>query len=192
MLKRIRIAWRLSKLVQDLEFWNGALPRLEALKDQFPRTTDQIEAFIPKLTALESVLGRLDGLDSRLPHTEVLEALNRKLGALDSVVGRIETLSNPVTVNIAPAPTVVRKVIPETEKEAIERRNEWNRLKMLAKFCQLEGKAKEIEQEWQRIQQDEHDAHFAFQTLNRGDSELVYLYKKGIVDGIKWCIERFT
>lgn len=64
------------------------------------------------------------------------------------------------------------------------------RLKLLMKFSHLKGRSEEIEKEWQRIQQDEHDSYFEFQVL-RGQNELEHAYKKGIREGIQWCIDRF-
>jgi len=62
---------------------------------------------------------------------------------------------------------------------------------VLWRFCKLLGKAKEIEIEWQRIQQDEHDAYFKFQIF-RGNEQAEHAYKKGIAEGIKWCLNRFS
>lgn len=55
----------------------------------------------------------------------------------------------------------------------------------------LSGRAKEIEKEWQKIQQDEHNAVFANQVFNGRNGEEV-AYRKGIVEGIKWCVDRFS
>lgn len=77
---------------------------------------------------------------------------------------------------------------PQALPKPIDR--EVSRLRLLAQFAGMKGKAEEIEKEWQRIQQDEHNAHFAFQIL-RGNNESEYLYKKGIAEGIKWCIDHF-
>lgn len=65
------------------------------------------------------------------------------------------------------------------------------RLKALWKFANLGTKAREIEVEWQKIQQDEHDAFFCFQVF-KGNTQADYAYKKGVADGIKWCVERFS
>lgn len=69
--------------------------------------------------------------------------------------------------------------------------HEVSRLRLLAQFSTVGGKALEIEKEWQRIQQDEHDSFFEFQ-VTRGNNEKEYAYKKGIADGIKWCVKRFS
>lgn len=66
-----------------------------------------------------------------------------------------------------------------------------NRLRTLWRFCKLSSRAKEIESEWQKIQQNEHDEFFKFQVF-RGSSKDELAYKKGITDGIKWCVERFS
>lgn len=71
-------------------------------------------------------------------------------------------------------------------------RHALNRWKILYRFVCLMGKAREIELEWQRIQQDEHDFNYAFQTGMNEDKQARYLYKKGIADGIKWCVDRFS
>lgn len=191
MFDRFRIAWQLSGICRDVQFWRGVLPRLEALRGDLPQTAERMDVFASKLDALERVLASLEAMGGRIPQPEVLNALKERLGTLDSVVAKIETLASPVVVNVVSPQPKPRQILTETEAEVIERRNEWNRLKLLAKFCQLEGKAKEIEQEWQRIQQDEHDSFFAFQTFPKSDSELAYLYKKGIADGIRWCVKRF-
>ena len=70
--------------------------------------------------------------------------------------------------------------------------HELNRLKMAEKFKTLSERASEIEEEWRRIQQDEHDALEAFQTTLKEDNKQDYYYKKGITEGIKWCINRFS
>lgn len=66
-----------------------------------------------------------------------------------------------------------------------------NRFKILWRFCSLLGKAREIELEWQRIQQDEHDAFFAWQAA-KGNDDSKYAYKKGFAEGVKWCLARFS
>lgn len=81
---------------------------------------------------------------------------------------------------------------PVISKAELELRNELNRLKMVEKFQKLAGKAEEIELEWQRIQQNEHDALYAFQSTLEEANKQDYWYKKGIAEGIKWCVERFT
>ena len=67
-----------------------------------------------------------------------------------------------------------------------------HRLALVRRFFGLCGKAREIELEWQKIQQAEHDAFFAVQITGRRDEELTHAYKKGITDGIKWCVEHFS
>lgn len=66
-----------------------------------------------------------------------------------------------------------------------------NRFRILWRFCSLLGKREEIEREWQKIQQDEHDEFFRFQ-IYKGIAGDQLAYKRGIVDGIKWCIDRFS
>lgn len=72
-----------------------------------------------------------------------------------------------------------------------ELEHEVSRLRLLAQFSGMKGKARELELEWQKIQQDEHDAFFAHQILHGKDNGN-YDYKKGFVEGIKWCIDRFS
>lgn len=60
------------------------------------------------------------------------------------------------------------------------------------KFLKLASQAKVIEKEWQRIQQDEHDFFFKFQVTRNGEVKEEFLYKKGVADGVKWCVERFS
>ncbi len=67
-----------------------------------------------------------------------------------------------------------------------------SRLKLLHKFIRMSDKARQIELEWQRIQQDEHDFKYAFQVLPSEDSQARYLYKKGVADGVKWCLKLFS
>lgn len=70
--------------------------------------------------------------------------------------------------------------------------HQFERIKSLWTFCKLASQAKEISEEWKRIQQDEHDFNFAFQSHPTEDTQSRYLYRKGIADGIKWCINRFS
>lgn len=137
---------------------------------------------IPKL------LKALDILEVLQPKLEadllVLESSVRKFEDLDACLSRIETLGQ------RPVEAQVVAVMPTKNGKHAEEVHGWGRLQLLAKFVNLSGKAREIELEWQKAQQDEHDAHFQFQVL-RGHGESEYLYKKGIVDGIKWCVDRF-
>lgn len=68
----------------------------------------------------------------------------------------------------------------------------FHRLRLLWKLIQVSDRAREIELEWQRIQQDEHDFKFAFETHMNEETQGNYLYKKGLADGIKWSISRFS
>lgn len=143
---------------------------------------DALEPVISKIEALSGVLSRLEGIQGRLPESSVLESLASRLETLDSLIQKLEAPHESVSVhqNGEQNPPI---------KEDIQ---EWNRLKLLSKFVHLSGKAKEIELEWQRIQQDEHDFQFAFQTTPNEETQSKYIYKKGIADGIKWCIDRFN
>lgn len=143
---------------------------------------DALESVVAKVEALGGVIGRLEGIQKRLPESSVLEALASRLETIDALVEKLEAPHEPVQVkqNGKQNPSI---------KEDIQ---EWNRLKLLSKFVQLSGKAKEIELEWQRIQQNEHDFQFAFQTSPNDETQGRYLYKKGIADGIKWCTDKFS
>ena len=70
-------------------------------------------------------------------------------------------------------------------------RHQLKRIKMLWRFASLLPKAREIELEWQKIQQDDNDETFAFNML-RGQNESLHYYKKGIAEGIQWCLNRFS
>lgn len=65
-----------------------------------------------------------------------------------------------------------------------------NRLKLLWKLILSSSKAREIELEWQSIQQDAHNVNFSFQNGRSTDVDVAY--KKGVVDGIKWSVNRFS
>ncbi len=71
-------------------------------------------------------------------------------------------------------------------------RRKWSRLRMLGKFVKVSERAEEIEKEWQRIQQNEHDALYAFQCTLQEENKQDYFYKKGIADGVKWCLKNFS
>lgn len=62
---------------------------------------------------------------------------------------------------------------------------------LVSQLSQMSGKGAEIEKEWQKIQQGEYDAKFAFDVL-RGNDDYNYAYKKGLADGVRWCIARFS
>lgn len=142
------------------------------------------------LRIIPKVIDELDGMESAICElqnfrdgvnikTKAIYDVVEKIGNLDDKLSRIEELGK------------MRPDVPKQEiKEMKNDRNGWQRLEVLAKFSNLVGKASEIESEWQKIQQSEHDEHFAFQIL-RGNNEKEYYYKKGIVDGIKWCVDRF-
>ena len=139
-----------------------------------------LESLLPKLVALEPILDKIGGLDNRVSELAILEATVPRLQSLDEALAKIERLGQ-----IRQIETVV------VQSNGNGHNHDLDRLKVLSKFAQLTGKAKEIETEWQKIQQDEHDAHFSYQVF-RGRNEVEYAYKKGIVDGIKWCVDRFS
>lgn len=149
---------------------NRRFLRLRRLLKLVPRLlshADVLEAFLPRLVALDAILGRLEGFDDRL------KALDKALYRMEKI-GKEE--AQPVAV-----------VTHSNGKHDYEE----GRIKMLGKFVALAGKGREIELAWQKIQQDEHDAFFAFQIF-QGRNEVDYAYKKGIADGVKWCVERFS
>lgn len=70
-------------------------------------------------------------------------------------------------------------------------RHALTRAKLILKFAKMLGESEQIEKEWQRIQQAEHDFLYAFQTSLNDEDKSNFLYKKGVADGIKWCIKNF-
>lgn len=93
--------------------------------------------------------------------------------------------------SIEDGPIKEEKVAYAEKPVGLDNKYELERLRLLIKFSKLLGKEKEIELEWQRIQQDEHDFKYAFQASVGEETQAKYLYKKGIADGVKWCINRF-
>lgn len=126
---------------------------------------------------------KLGDLDTKVSALEVLERTVPKIERLDEALGRLHSLEAPQAR--------VMVVAEHSNGKAHSVPHEWDRLKVLSKFTNLAGKAEAIEQEWQRIQQDEHNEFFAMQIMH-GNNESAYLYKKGIVDGIKWCVNHFS
>lgn len=179
------------RVVPKLEYLETTIPKLEALKWAIPKL-EALDAFAPRLDALNGILERLEALDKCMPSAETLNTMVSRFEGLDEAVAKIEQLGpapKPITIRVTDNPDKPKSTI---DKQALEERHEWDRLRLLARFAGAAGKAREIEQEWQRIQQDENDALFAFQTLDKGNSKEVFLYKKGIADGIKWVINRFS
>jgi len=188
--RRISLVWRLLRVVPKLEYLELALPTAEALKWAIPKL-EALDTLQPRLHALNAILERLEALDKCMPDANTLNTIVSRFESLDSAVAKIEQLGpapKPLTVTVREQG---QRNVVEIDKKALEERNEWNRLKLLSQFVGAAGKAREIELEWQQIQQDENDSYFAFQTL-KGNPENVYLYKKGIADGIKWVINRFS
>lgn len=161
LTKRIKLLWRVFKL----------MPRLETL-----------EATVPTLDALESAIPKLETIDRFLPKLEALEAIFTKIEALNVLVERLETMNEPVLIHTNgkphPQPTPDQTV------------HDYKRLKLLMQFSRFQGKAREIELEWQKIQQSAHDRSFYNQVyLGKAESEVAH--KDGFVRGVQWCIERF-
>ena len=76
------------------------------------------------------------------------------------------------------------------DDESVKTEQEIRRLELLKKFSNLQGKATEIELEWQRIQQEANDIDFYNQVfLGKADSEVAH--KDGFVRGIKWVLEKY-
>jgi len=152
---------------------NKRFLRLRRLLKFIPRLLahlEILETYLPRLEALDGLLVRLDGFDERLK-------------ALDRALLKMENIDK-----MKPAEVLVPAV---SNGNGHSDDHDLNRLKILGKFVQLAGKAQQIEKEWQKIQQDEHDAFFAFQVF-RGKNEVEHAYKKGVTDGIKWCVDRFS
>lgn len=136
---------------------------------------DALEGVVKKVEALDSVIDRLARFERSMPYAGVLEQLAGRLERFEEIVKKIES----------PEPL---KPVSDGKVQEVQ---QWNRLKLLSKFVDLSDKAEEIEKEWQRIQQDEHDFKFVFETSPQEDTQAKYLYKKGIADGVKWCLKRF-
>ena len=145
---------------------------------------DLIEGIVTKIEGLGKVLDRLESIESKLSGNQSLETLASRIEALDAAVRKVETLS----LATPEAPKQNGATVHPVKQDLIE----WNRLKLLTKFVALADKGKEIEQEWQRIQQDEHDFQFAFQSNPNEQTQANYVFKKGIAIGVKWCVERFS
>lgn len=122
----------------------------------------QLKTTIPELDAVQDVVPKLEALEKFLP----------KVGELSALIAQIESIDSG------------------KKPKDIEVLHGWNRLKLLSKFALVASKGREIELEWQRIQQDEHDATFALRSGKSNDVDVAY--KKGIADGIKWCVNRFS
>lgn len=142
---------------------------------------DSLISLLPKLEAMSEILERIGNLDDKIYELALLHETSIKLTSLDDSLKRLQSLESPKTVQ------VVEKV-PVVQHQRQD--HEFNRLKALGKFAQLAGKAREIELEWQKIQQEEHDAFFAYNLLH-GRDENNHAYRKGVTDGIKWCVDRF-
>lgn len=99
---------------------------------------------------------------------------------------------DPLSLVLARLAEVEKKlaIVPKEPNADLEAIRGWNRMKLLEKFSLLDAKSKEIEAEWQKIQQDEHNATFAFQSGR--SNEVDASYKKGVADGVKWCLNRFS
>lgn len=147
---------------------------------------------IPKLDELEKTLPTLEDIAFATPRLEVIEQFLPRLGALDDLIRKVST----VNVQLAKLENfhVETKKVEEKPSLPEQQLHEFNRLKLLSKFVNLAGRAEEIEKEWQRIQQDEHDAYFRLGVATipgMDEAKIDFAHKSGIAKGIKWCIERF-
>lgn len=145
-----------------------------------------MDSLVSKIVALESSVERLASVEERLARNDTLLSLANRIDNLDRCVSMVETSK---VVAVVPVKSENGKHPPAPVSENI---HEWNRLKLLAKFVSMSEKAREVELEWQRIQQDEHDFYLAFQTTPDENSKINYIFKKGIAEGIKWCVNRFS
>lgn len=142
-----------------------------------------LDDVLVKIEALNQILVRLSTVEKALSTNETLLSLANRVEALDAAVRKVEELGQP-----APKVEPTGKAVHPVKEDLME----WNRLKILSQFVALAPKAKEIEAEWQKIQQDEHDFRFAFETAPNPETEAHYVFKKGIAEGIKWCVNRFS
>lgn len=191
-LRRLfRLIPKLLRHIGNLEFTISKLEKLSPLLLRLQEAECQIrelqlsaaERLIPKLECLDSILPKLSALGNQVPELEILGQIVPKFEQLDAALAKLGELGKPVPLAVVP--------VVDQSKNGSKFDHEWNRLKMLGKFVQLAGKAKEVESEWQRIQQEEFDAVFAAQLTGRKDDELLFVYKKGVTEGIKWCVNRF-
>lgn len=161
------------KLLERIQMAFQALQRL-----------NELDALISKIEALGTILVRLEAMEKHFESHPALESLAVRLDLLDQTVQKVESLEMPKALEVVHSNG--KEVQPVQEQL-----HEWHRLQLLSQFVHLAGKAKEIELEWQRIQQDEHDFLFAFQVSRTEDSQAKYMFKKGIAEGVKWCVSRF-
>lgn len=173
----------LESIIPNLESLDVVLDRLNDLEKGTISKVEAIENFIPKIEALKTILLKLGELNDKTPEFAILEIVIPKMETLNKLMHRLEDLKN------RPEPEVhIAHKAPAIDNE---RKHEWDRLILMTKFINISERAKEIETEWQKIQQDEHDAFFNFQVF-RGENAKEYAYKKGVSDGIKWLIDRFS
>ena len=161
---------------------------MRALDEGLPKLT-ALETFLPKFDALQGILDHLERMERRMPDEVTLVDMARKLSVLDATIAKIEAFRPPETVMVIQERHNGK--VQVVQKPDLTEQHNWNRMKMLTQFVSLAGKAREIELEWQKIQQAENDAFFAFQSF-KDKAESEYIYKKGIADGIKWCVNRFS
>jgi hypothetical protein len=186
--KRVVLSWRILRLLPKLEFLDEALPELEAMQAIVPKL-EALGKFLPKLRQLDSLIALVETMEAQLPDKDVLASITSKFIYLDEALGKIQSLGQVPTVVYQESNGHGQSMQATMIKDR-EIIHGWNRMKLLSKFALLASKSREIELEWQRIQQDEHDATFAFRSGR--SNEVDASYKKGIADGVKWCVNRFS
>lgn len=162
------------RFIERVQTLQNSLKTIPSILDQ----VDQLTSLESKINGLLPLLRSLSDTDGKIAS---LEKLNQTVGKIEDLDKALEQLKQ---VGSKPPQKEEPKKNPEPDDHT------WNRLQILAKFSQLAGKAREIELEWQKIQQDENDAFFKNQ-VQRGNDEGLYMYKKGFAEGVRWCIERF-
>lgn len=187
--KRIILTWRILRIIPKLEFLNEAIPELEAMQNIVPKL-EALERLLPRLGELDALLVRLETMDAQLPDRDTLLSITNKFSYLDEAINKLEHLGKVPEVVYRDENNGHSQSMQATMIKDREIIHGWNRMKLLSKFAILAAKGREIELEWQRIQQDEHDATFAFKSGR--SNEVDEAYKRGIAEGVKWCVNRFS
>ena len=143
---------------------------------------ETLETLIPRLEAMsksiQTIFTKIDSLNNKTPELDILQTMIDRLEMLDQALLKLSKSES------------LPKVEPKNGNGAISEKNELARLRMLVQFLSLGAKVDQIEKEWQRIQQDENDSQFAVQV--KGGPESEHFYKKGIADGVRWCVKHFS
>lgn len=185
---------RLLEADRKVPYVENFMPKIEAVERILIGLTDidkkmhEFNEFKEKLATLEATYLKLEEVERRMPQTSVFDSVMDRLEKMNNAMSKIERIER-IPVPVSSANGEINDVATALSKHD-EKIHEWNRLKLLSRFVKFADKAKEIEQEWVTIQQDANNSNFAFQS-GRG-VEVDVSYKKGIVDGIKWCVNRFS